>query len=167
MAVAEATHPLLTRTEVCPAYGTENSHHHRGGGGPRVARRPRATGSGQASSRSLGQRGATAPCGAPAGEALPTLGLPVLAEASGVAVDAATSPSLSLRCGGQEVRRAGGATAAGAEQEEEEEEEEEKASEDLFFTLLSWPRSSSTTAVAYGWCGRPGQLYVLCWFCWL
>ena len=40
--------------------------------------------SGQASSRSLGRREVTAPCGAP------TLGLPVLAGASGEAVDAST-----------------------------------------------------------------------------
>ena len=54
-------------------------------------------GSGQASSRSLGRSGATAPCGALRGDRFPTPGLPVLAGASGEAVDASTLSFLTAK----------------------------------------------------------------------
>ena len=56
--------------------------------------------------QSLGRSGATAPCGAPReGDALPTLGLPVLAGVSGEAVDSAAL-SFSLARALEEERKA-------------------------------------------------------------
>ena len=121
MALAEAFAPLSSKeTEDCQGRG--------GGGGARDELRAMATDGSSTGARpgilaELGPQQSVRAVRRSAGEAFPTLGLPVLAEASGEAVDAATLAFLSRKAKAEKMqedwkarqaKKTGGAAAGGA-----------------------------------------------------